>query len=158
MLDCQIHPATGPRARAPRYQHLAEQAGIQARGIARALNAQGSPDAGRYRNDSRNAFNTARAVHQQRQHSGAGLDRSEQTARVVEADRRQKQAGAQEAARGGNELTSEQRANASPETQQTLDRKERNDAAREVGMRSTDQSAQREAAPARPSKSGGRSR
>ena len=46
-------------------------------------------------------------------------------------------------ARGGRSLTSEQRANASPEARQAIDRNDRAAAAREVGARTRDQGMRR---------------
>ena len=87
----------------------------------------------------------------------AGSDRVQDVVRDGEEAHHQQQANAQETARTGGVLTSEQRANASPETRQTMERQERA-AAREVGMGSKDQKAQQGNANTGKSPSGGRSR
>ena len=58
----------------------------------------------------------------------------------------------------GKELTSEQRANPSPEARQRIEREERTAAAREVGAKGKDQNAQQGNANTGKSPSGGRSR
>ncbi len=138
-------------------QHLAEQVGVQAKWIAQQLKAQHAPDADQYSRDSRRAFQTARVIHEQRQKLGASIERAQDAEPVLQADQQSTQS-ADEAVRAGNVLTSEQRANASPETRATIDRKERADAAREVTNGGKDQSAQQ--GPAKPgnSRGGGRSR
>jgi hypothetical protein len=132
------------------HQHLAEQAGVQAKWIARYLKAQNSPDADRYNNDARRAFHTARLTHEERQNPGAGIDRSQDAARASQADH--------QAVREGKELTSEQRANPSPEARQRIEREERAAASREVGAKGKDQNTQPGNARTGKSPSGGRSR
>ncbi len=139
------------------HQHLSEQAGVQGKWIALHLKAQNSPDAAQYGHDSRLAFQTARLTQEQRQNLRAGSDRVQDVVRDGEEAHHQQQANAQEAARTGGVLSSEQRANASPETRQTMERHERA-AAREVGMGSKDQTAQQGNANTGKSPSGGRSR
>ncbi|MGO9986825.1 MAG: hypothetical protein ACLPIX_21765 [Rhodomicrobium sp.] len=140
------------------YQHLAEQAGVQAKWIAQHLKAQASPEADQYKSDSRRAFHTARVTHEQRQNPGAGIGRSQATARGIGPDQQQQQAEAQEPAREGKELTSEQRANPSPEARNRIEREERSAAARELGARGKDQNAEPGNTNIGKSPSGGRSR
>ncbi len=140
------------------HQHLAEQAGVQAKWIARYLKAQNSPDADRYNNDARRAFHTARQTHEQRQNPGVDANRSRQTARGIEPDQPQKQADPGQPVREGKELTSEQRANPSPEARQIIEREERATAAREVGAKGKDQNAQPGNARTGKGPTGGRSR
>ncbi|MGO9545218.1 MAG: hypothetical protein ACLPPF_10530 [Rhodomicrobium sp.] len=132
------------------HQHLAEQAGVQAKWIARYLKAQNSPDADRYNNDARRAFHTARLTHEERQNPGAGIDRSQDAARVSEANH--------QAVREGKELTAEQRANPSLEARQRIDGEQRTAAAREVGAKGKDQNTQPGNTRTGKSPSGGRSR
>ena len=140
------------------HQHLAEQAGVQAKWIALHLKAQNSPDAAQYGADSRlRLSDRASSPMNNGKISGAGSNRTQDAVRDGEAAHHQQQANAQEAARTGGVLTSEQRANASPETRQTMERQERA-AAREVGVGSKDQKAQQGNANTGKSPSGGRSR
>jgi len=138
------------------HQHLAEQAGVQGKWIALHLKAQNSPDAAQYGRDSRSAFQTARLTHEQRQNLRAGSGRDQDPAHGAEEGHHQQQANAQDAARTGV-LTSEQRANPSAETRQTMERQERG-AAREAGVGGKDQKAQQGNANTGKSPSGGRSR
>ena len=89
--------------------------------------------------------------------SGAGRDRVQDAVRDGEAAHHQQQANAQEAARTGGVLSSEQRANPSPEARQTMERQERA-TAREAGKGSKDQKAQEGNANTGKSPGGGRSR
>jgi hypothetical protein len=138
------------------HQHLAEQAGLQAKWIAKQLSAKGSPDADRYDADARSAMGTARIVQQQRQHPGA-RDSSRDTERIVRADQ-QNAAKAQEAARGEKHLTSEQRANLPPDARQAIDRQERVKAAREIMGRAEGKILKQGQAKSGPTRPGGRSR
>ncbi len=140
------------------HQHLAEQVGVQAKWIAEHLKAQSPAEAGKYKADSRRALQTAHFIYEQRQHSGAAKDRSQETARDIEPDHPQKQAHSQESVHEGKELTSEQRANPSPEARQIIEREERVAAAREVGVKGKDQNAQPGNTRTGKSPSGGRSR
>jgi len=100
---------------------------------------------------------TARVVQNQRQNQRADMDRSQQTGRVVDADHPQHQA-AQEAARAGRELTSDQRANLPAEARSSIESKERSDRGRDTAPGAKDDKHQQ--SPVRPgnSKGGGRSR
>lgn len=109
-------------------QHLAEQLGVEGRWIAQHLRKQGRPGAEGVEQDARRAHHTARAVHEQRQNTGP--DRVAEAGRISRQQDQQRQTEAQEAARGGRSSTSEQRANASPEARQALERKDRADDAR----------------------------
>lgn len=138
------------------HQQLAERVGAEARSIGQHLRRQGAPGAGSFEHDARRAHHTARLVHEQRQNLGAGIDRTQDAARVVQQQEQHKSA-AQEAARGGSTLTSEQRANASPDVQRTLDRKDRADAIRNGGTGPGDRSTRGNARPGN-SRPGRRSR
>ncbi len=138
------------------HQHLAEQAGVQGKWIARHLKAQDPAEAGKYNAGSRSALRTAHHIYEQRQHPGAASNRAQDAVRDAEDGHHQQQANAQEAARSGV-LTSEQRANPSAETRQTMERQERA-AAREVGVGGKDQKAQQGNANTGKSSSCGRSR
>ncbi len=140
------------------HQHLAEQVGVQAKWIAVHLKAQNPAEAGKYNADSRRALRTAHNIHEQRQHPGAATNRSQETARGIEPDEHQRQADPQQPVHEGKELTSEQRANPSPEARQRIEREERTAAAREVGAKGKDQNAQQGSARTGKSPSGGRSR
>lgn len=130
------------------HQQLAERLGAEARSIGQHLRRQGVPGAESFEHDARHAHHTARLVHEKRQNLGRALDRVQDPARIVRQQEQQKQADAQEAARGGSKLTSEQRANASPDVQRTLDRKDRTDAIRNGGARPGERRTQGNAKPA----------
>ena len=141
------------------YQHLAEQVGTQAKWIARQLDAKRSPDAKTYKADAFSAMHTARVVQNQRQNQRAGIDSSQQTGRVIEADQPQHQA-AQEAARG-RALTSDERANLPADARSGIESKERSERARDTGPGAKDHKDEKhQQGPVRPgnSKGGGRSR
>jgi hypothetical protein len=138
------------------HQHLAEQAGLQAKWIAKQLRAKGSPDADDYDAEARAAMRTGRVVQEQRQRPGA-RDSSRDTERTVRADR-QKAAEAQEAARGEKHLTSEQRVNLPPDARQAIDRQERVKAAREIMGRAEGKNLKQGQAKSGPARPGGRSR
>ncbi len=140
------------------HQHLAEQVGVQAKWIAQHLKAQDPAEAGKYNADSRRALRTSHNIYEQRQHPGAARNRTQETARGIEPDEHQKQADPQQRVQEGKELTSEQRANPSPEARQRIEREERTAAAREVGAKGKDQNAQQGNARTGKSPSGGRSR
>ncbi len=136
------------------HQHLAEQAGVQAKWIARHLEAQGSPDAARYKNDTFRAFETARHLYGQSQKRA----HSHEATPKVRDDQSQKQSDEQQALHGGKVLSSEQRANLTPEARHTTERKERAEAARETTGSSKNQTQQQGAGKGGPSRGGGRSR
>lgn len=143
------------------YQHLAEQVGTQAKWIARQLEAHRSPDAKTYKDDAFRAMYTARVVQNTRQNKHAGIDRSQQTGRVIEADQPQHSAAAQEAARGGRELTPDERANLPADARPGIETKERSDRARDTGPGAKHHKDEKhQQGPVRPgnSKGGGRSR
>lgn len=111
-----------------------------------------------YEREARSAFDTARRVHEQRQNLGPGTDRVRDATRVARQDEQQKQVAAQEAARGGTALTSEQRANASPDVKQTLDRTERAEAVRATSIEGKFQSGPQGVTKPGNARSGGRGR
>ncbi len=131
---------------------------MQAKWIAQHLKAQDPAEAGKYNADSRRALRTSHNIYEQRQHPGAARNRTQETARGIEPDEHQKQADPQQRVQEGKELTSEQRANPSPEARQRIEREERTAAAREVGAKGKDQNAQPGNARTGKSPSGGRSR
>jgi hypothetical protein len=140
------------------HQQLAESVGLEARLTGQHLRRQGTPGAESFEREARSAHHTARSVHGQRQNLGIGTDRNRDAARVVQQQEQQKQSAEQEATRGGTTLTSEQRANASPDAKQTLDRKERAEASRGTGPEGKDHSAQPGLAKSGNTRTGGRSR
>jgi len=140
-------------------QHLAERVGAEARSIGRELRRQGMPGAESFEQDSRRLHETARLVHAQRQRLEPALDRGQELARTSrEQQDQQRKTEAQEAKVGNRTLTSEQRANASPEVKQTLDRQERADAVRRTGVEQGFKGAQKEVTQPGNVRSGGRSR
>jgi hypothetical protein len=137
------------------HQHLAEQVGVQAKWIANHLKSRGSPDAEQYSKDSRQAFDTARQIHAQRQKLGTEIDRSGPAKRGAEGQQAQRQ-NAELALQGGKTLSAEQQANLSPEARHASEGKGRSAAARETTGGSKDQTLQKgDANPGR-SPSGGR--
>lgn len=141
------------------HQQLAERVGSEALRLGQYWRKQGAPGAESYEREARSAFDTARRVREQRQNPGPGPDRVREAARVVRQDEQQKQSAAQEAVRDNSPLTSEQRANASPDVKQTLDRKERADSVRSAGgADEKSQSARNESAKPGNTRSGGRGR
>lgn len=141
------------------YQHLAQQAGVQSKWIARQLEARGSPDAAAYKTDAFSAMHTARAIQNQRQNQHAGASRSREIGRAAQNDQPQHLAAAQDAARTGRELTSDQRANLPADARSSIESKERAASARDGTGAKADKHQQ---SPVRPgpgnSKGGGRSR
>lgn len=141
------------------HQQLAERVGGEALRLGQHFRRQGATGAESYERDARSAFHTARSVHEQRQNLGTGTDRTREAARVVQQQEQQKKKSvAQEAARGGATLTPEQRANASPDVKQTLDRKERAEAVRATGTEAKNPNAQQGIMKPSNTRSGGRSR
>lgn len=141
------------------HQQLAERVGGEALRLGQHCRRQGVTGAESYERDARSAFHTARVVHEQRQNLGASTGRTRDAARVVQQqEEQQKKSVAQEAARGGTTLTSEQRANASPDVKQTLDRKERAEAVRATGPEGKSQGVRQEAAKPGNTRPGGRAR
>jgi hypothetical protein len=163
-LDRAHSPAPNEQQKQERalldHQQLAERVGIEARMIGQHLRRQSAPGAESFEHDARRAHQTARLVHAQRQNQnpGAIAGPAHDSARVVQQQEQQKQSAAQEAARGGSTVTSEQRANASPDAKQTLDRKDRAEGVRLTGTDGKSQSARHEAAKPDNSRSGGRGR
>ena len=126
------------------HQHLAEQVGVEAKWIGQHLRKQAVPGAESFEREARTAHHTARQVHEQRQNFGAGMDRSQVAARVVQQQDQQKRTLEQEALIGGKTLTAEQRANVSADVKQATDRNERTvAAAREATGPTGDRSGQR---------------
>jgi hypothetical protein len=138
------------------HQHLAEQVGVQAKWIANHLKSRGSPDAEQYSKDSRQAFDTARQIHAQRQKLGAEIDRSDPAKRGAEGQQAQMQNAEQLTLQGGKTLSAEQQANLSPEARHASEGKERSAAARETTGGSKDQTVQKGDANPGKSPSGGR--
>jgi hypothetical protein len=140
------------------HQQLAEQVGSAALRLGQHSRKKGAPGAESYEREARSAFDTARRVHEQRQNLGMGADRNRDTSRVTQQQDQQKQSAAQDAERGGSAMTSEQRANASSDVKQTVDRKERAEAVRATGTEGNVQSAQQGITKPGNTRSGGRSR
>jgi hypothetical protein len=142
------------------HQQLAERVGGEARSIGRELRRQGLPGAEPFEQGSRRAYEAARLVHLQRQQIGRGPEQGKELARVSrEQQDQQRKSEAQEAKHGNRALTSEQRANASPEAKQSLDRQERAEAARKLDLGAGFRAVQREATkPGNVRSSGGRGR
>lgn len=114
------------------HQHLAERVAIEAKWIALHLKAQRSPDAAHYLKDSKDAHYTARVVHAQRHQFGSASHHSPHVTRVAQPAQDQTQAQLQQAVQAGTDLTSDQKANASPNLRQVIARKDMSRAMREV--------------------------
>jgi hypothetical protein len=140
------------------HQHLAEQVGVEARWMAQHLRKQQAPGAETCESDARRAFHTARITHERRQNLGRGPDRAQETTRIVQQQEQQKQSATQEALRGGTEMTPDQRANASADVRQAIDRKERAAASREADVGATSRRVQKEMTRPGNTRGGGRSR
>jgi hypothetical protein len=123
------------------HQHLAEQVGVQAKWIANHLKARALPaSAEQYGKDFRQAFATARHLHEQRQKLGLEIDRHADPQRGADAQHQH----------------ADRQASLSPEATHPSHGDERSAGARQTTGRSKDQSAQKGNSNPGKSPSGGR--
>ena len=140
------------------HQHLAERVSDEARSISRELRKQKTPGAEFYERDARDAIHTAHSLYDARKHLGADKDRAQETSRTLQQQDQHRQSAAQEAARGGRSLTSEQMANAPSDIKETIQQKERTETDRNAVGGSKDQSTRPGASKPGNKRSGGPSR
>lgn len=140
------------------HQHFAERVSDEARSISRELRRQVTPGAEFYERDARNAIHTAHQVYEARGNLGVDKGRAQETSRTLQQQDQHRQSAAQEAARGGRSLTSEQMANAPSDIKETIQQKERTETDRNATGGSREQSAPQGNSKPGNTRGGGRSR